>query len=124
MSWIQAYGIFIALLMIFSTKIHGHPMPSSKSFHSSGSKWRPFNSVMNERLMPFRPEDSLGSNPVALHVQGLPQVIQFCYLITIRLCKCYIFKKQNSYIILMVSYVLLISTTYLNHYFNHDRVIQ
>ena len=74
---------------------------------------------MNERLMPFRPEDSLGSNPVALHVQGFPQVIQFCYLITIRLCK-----MQNSYIILMVSYVLLISTTYLNHYFNHDRVIQ
>jgi len=28
---------------------------------------------MNERLIPFHPQDSSGSNPVALHIQGFPQ---------------------------------------------------
>ena len=53
------------------------PLNSNKGFHSS--KWRPFNSIMNERLIPYRSEDSIGSNPVALHVQGYPQVIQIYY---------------------------------------------
>merc|ERR1712083_231177 len=68
MSWIQAYGIFIGLLIIFTTKTYGNPMARVQN-----PKWRPFNSIMKERYMPFLPEDSPGSNPVALHVQGYPQ---------------------------------------------------
>ena len=32
MSWIHSYGIFIALLIIFSTKTHAHPMTSNKGY--------------------------------------------------------------------------------------------
>jgi len=64
MSWIRAYGIFIALVIFSITKIQAHP------FAKDGPKWRPFNSIMNGLSSNKEAMEMMPANPMALH--GLP----------------------------------------------------